>query len=587
MAGTKILVVEDEQQVAGYIESCLKRFDYNCAGSVRSGKSALMAAAESKPDLVLMDISLEGEIDGVETARRIQSLNIPVLYITGSAEETTLTRAMQTEPAGYLVKPFEPIDLRVAIESALIQHASSKRRAEDATRQTELKFRALFESIAEGVFRSSPSGEFLLINPALARMLGYSTAEDLMRSVKDIRRQLYVDPTRRLELERLMNEKGSVKGFESELCRRDGSTFWARENVRAIKDERGNVVCYEGIIEDISDRKKGERERALMEIQLQQALKLEAVGQLAAGIAHEINTPTQYVGDNTRFLQDAFADLSKILECCGQLVEARRAGKPDTSLFAELETKIREADLAYLNREIPRAVSQSLEGVARVAKIVRAMKEFSHPGGDEKQSVDLNHAIESTITVCRNEWKYVAEMVTDLEPDLPMVPCLPDEFNQVILNLIINAAHAIGDVIGSTENTKGTITIRTRSEGNWVEIRVSDTGTGIPLEARPKIFTPFFTTKEIGKGTGQGLAISRAVIVGKHGGTIDFETAVGRGTTFIIRLPLTPSAASSDAHRISAEDFRDRQARPGVLSLKDEDTGGGIPDHHKRYSFRG
>ena len=176
-----------------------------------------------------------------------------------------------------------------------------------------------------------------------------------------------------------------------------------------------------------------------------------------------------------------------------------------------------------------------------MARIVGAMKEFSHPGVSEKTSIDINRAIESTLTVSHNEWKYVAELVTDLAPDLPLVRCLPGEFNQVILNLIVNAAHAIADTVQNGSATKGTITISTRHRGNWLEIRIADTGPGIPEKIRTRIFDPFFTTKAVGKGTGQGLAIAHSVVVDKHGGTITFETELGRGTTFIIRLPLNES----------------------------------------------
>jgi signal transduction histidine kinase len=165
------------------------------------------------------------------------------------------------------------------------------------------------------------------------------------------------------------------------------------------------------------------------------------------------------------------------------------------------------------------------------------MKEFSHPGCQEMVASDLNHAIEMTATVARGEWKHVAELVTDFAPALPLVPCLPGEFNQVMLNLIINAAHAIGDVVKQVEGAKGTIRISTRLDGASVVIKVSDTGAGIPEDIRHRIFDPFFTTKEVGKGSGQGLAIARSVIVDKHGGTLDFETEMNRGTTFTIRLP--------------------------------------------------
>jgi signal transduction histidine kinase len=189
----------------------------------------------------------------------------------------------------------------------------------------------------------------------------------------------------------------------------------------------------------------------------------------------------------------------------------------------------------YLRGEIPRAIGESLAGVERVSTIVRAMKDFSHPGTEEKTPVDLNRAIESTITVARNEWKYVAELETSFDASLPPVPCLPGEFNQVVLNLIVNAAHAIA---AKSSEAKGRIQVRTRRDAGWADIRVTDSGTGIPEKVRRRIFEPFFTTKEVGKGTGQGLAIARSVVVDKLGGTISFETETGRGTTFIVRLPL-------------------------------------------------
>jgi len=279
-------------------------------------------------------------------------------------------------------------------------------------------------------------------------------------------------------------------------------------------------------------------EREMLAAQLSQAQKLESIGQLAAGIAHEINTPTQYVGDNTRFLQDAFRDLLAVQAKHDQLLKAVKEGAVDDRLLSEVETTVQEADMEYLLEEIPKAIEQSLDGVSRVAKIVRAMKEFSHPNIKEKTPTDLNHAIESTATVARNEWKYVADMVTEFDEEMPLVPCLPGEFNQVILNIVINAAHAIAGVVGDGAEGKGTITIRTRRDGDCAEVRISDTGPGIPAEVGNRVFDPFFTTKEVGKGTGQGLAIARNVVVDKHGGTLTFETEPGHGTTFIIRMPI-------------------------------------------------
>jgi PAS domain S-box-containing protein len=282
-------------------------------------------------------------------------------------------------------------------------------------------------------------------------------------------------------------------------------------------------------------------ERKLMQSQLAQAQKLESIGLLAAGIAHEINTPIQYVGDNILFLRESFHDLSTLLEHYAALYRMCRDGTLTASVLRQIDATAAAIDVDYLLAEIPTAIQQSLEGVERVATIVRAMKEFSHPGTKEKVSVDLNKAIENTITVARNEWKYVAEMATDLDPDLPLVPCVPGELNQVILNILVNAAHALGDVVGDGTREKGTITVSTRQVGEAVEIRIADTGPGIPEAIRDKIFDPFFTTKEVGKGTGQGLAIAHTVVVEQHGGQLTFETTEGEGTTFIIRLPLALS----------------------------------------------
>jgi signal transduction histidine kinase len=271
---------------------------------------------------------------------------------------------------------------------------------------------------------------------------------------------------------------------------------------------------------------------------------MEAIGQLAGGIAHEINTPIQFVGDNVRFLSDSLSNITRLLEQYQRLLAAAKTGDCPEALIETCEAANHKADLEYLLAEIPKTIEQSTEGIDRVATIVRAMKEFSHPGSKEKTVVDLNKAIQNTVTVARNEWKYVADLHTKLDPSLPPVPCLVGEFNQVVLNMIVNASHAIADVVKGTGG-KGTITICTSRVGDFVEVRIADTGMGIPESIRHKIFDPFFTTKEVGKGTGQGLAMARSVIVRKHGGSIAVDSEVGKGTTFLIRLPLNASPAHS------------------------------------------
>ena len=305
-------------------------------------------------------------------------------------------------------------------------------------------------------------------------------------------------------------------------------------NVDRFRGAKGTGFLITGA--DITEHK-------VLEEQLHQAQKLEAIGQLAAGIAHEINTPAQYVGDNAGFLQETWPVVNQILGLCLQLREESLAGAVAPDTIAELLRRTEEADPTYLLREVPQAIAQALEGVQRVSKIVRAMKEFSHPGSEDKSAIDINHAIETTIAVARNEWKYVADVQTDFADNLPPVPCFAGEFNQVILNLLINAAHTIGEVVGRDSGGKGRITVTTRCDGDWAEIRIQDTGAGIPEKIRARIFEPFFTTKQVGKGTGQGLALAHAVIVKKHDGQIWFESEVGKGTTFFLRLPLKISEA--------------------------------------------
>ncbi|MDH5666612.1 MAG: ATP-binding protein [Nitrospira sp.] len=278
-----------------------------------------------------------------------------------------------------------------------------------------------------------------------------------------------------------------------------------------------------------------------LEHDLSQAQKLESLGQLAAGVAYEINTPAQFVNDNMRFLSDACVDLYAVLNRHAAVLAAAKVGQPMTEAITQCEAEAQRVDLEYLVDEVPKAIAQSLDGVERVAKIVRAMKEFAHPGGEESAYEDLNKAIETTVEVSRHEWKYVADVTTALAPDLPYVCCQLGPINQVVLNIIVTAAHAIGDLVKGT-NRKGQITITTRPMEGGVEIQITDTGGGIPDAIREKLFDSFFTTKPVGKGTGQGLAIARSV-VDKHGGTIVVDSQMGQGTTFRIRLPVKPPEA--------------------------------------------
>jgi signal transduction histidine kinase len=316
------------------------------------------------------------------------------------------------------------------------------------------------------------------------------------------------------------------------------SSYLAMEQGLAMERVVGNKTAE--LVEQKARLAKALDELRLTQAKLLQAQKLEAIGQLAAGIAHEVNTPAQYVTDNVSFLQRAFDKLSRLIDAQAQLIEAVRSGSATEQALENADAARKAAKLDYLSRQVPRAIEQSLEGLGQVSSIVKAMKEFSHPSGAEKQPFDIHDLIESTSIVARNEWKYVADLQLDFDWSLPAVLLLRNEFSQVMLNLIVNAAHAIAASLPPGSNDKGKIVISTKAVGLNVEVRVSDNGTGIPESARARVFEPFFTTKEVGKGTGQGLAIAYSVVVDKHGGSIHFETEEGRGTTFTVSLPLSP-----------------------------------------------
>lgn len=296
----------------------------------------------------------------------------------------------------------------------------------------------------------------------------------------------------------------------------------------------GNDPRFIAIVRDISEREEAKREKEKIQTHLLHAQKLESVGQLAAGIAHEINTPTQFIGTNIQFLSEAYEDISSIMS---EVDIVRQNGPEDISKV--IENALLEHDWEFLSEEIPAAIRQTQDGVERVTNIVSAMKSFSHPGSKEMQLYNINDVIETTITVASNEWRYKADIKKDLDPTLPQIPMLVDEMGQVLLNLLVNSVHAITVKLGdNAEGVKGEIIITTAQLGDQVTITINDNGSGIPEEARPRIFDPFFTTKEVGKGTGQGLAISHDVVTQKHKGNMSFTSETGKGTSFTISLPL-------------------------------------------------
>ena len=305
--------------------------------------------------------------------------------------------------------------------------------------------------------------------------------------------------------------------------------FHLEARMVAERDDKGRPRRIVGMIHDVTDRVRAESER-------HQSQKLESIGQLAAGIAHEINTPVQFVSDSVHFVNDAVTDLLElVMEHDRLLTTSMETGGVPREMLEAARERFDDADVEYLQEQVPKAVDRALDGLERVATIVRSLKEFAHPDGKDMAHVDLNRGIDASLTIARNEYKYVADLEVDLGP-LPPVRCHAGDINQVVLNIVVNAAHAIHDVVEGTD-ARGVIRVRTFERDGHAVITIADTGGGIPPEVQDRIFDPFFTTKALGRGTGQGLAISRTV-VDKHHGSLTFDTTPGVGTTFTIRLPL-------------------------------------------------
>jgi PAS domain S-box-containing protein len=462
-----------------------------------------------------------------------------IILLTARSSAGEVVAGLKAGADDYITKPFDREELRARLsvgERVLALQTSLAERVA-ALSESDARLRAIFDSAQDAIVTMDLDGIIGDFNPMAERMFGWAREEAVGRRLSELVIPERHRPAHEAGLARYREAgQGPALGKTLELSalRRSGDEFPVELSISAVGP--GPHGLFSGFIRDLSERKR-------LEMELGQAQKLEAVGRLAAGIAHEINTPIQFVGDNVRFLSDGFGSLGRVLNAYRALAAAARRGAIDPLLLHEVEAAERREDLAYLGEEIPKAFDQTLEGVQRVATIVGAMKEFARRDTEaEKSPADLNRALASTLTVARNELRYVAEVETEFG-DLPPVVCDIGDLNQVFLNLLVNAAHAIADVVGNT-GERGRIRVRTSVDGDSVVVGISDTGKGIPEDIGPKIFDPFFTTKEVGLGSGQGLAIARNIVVDKHGGSLTFESTVGRGTTFFVRLPINAASAA-------------------------------------------
>jgi len=498
---------------------------------------------ENDFDAVLLDLATPvGR--GAAVLKKLIGLaaNIPIIVLTQTEDENAGVMAVQAGAQDFLVKSRINGDvlrrvIRYSIDrvryrqdvDGLAREIAHRKRIADALSDSQNRMMAINDSLYEGVLVFDENGHIALSNKAADRLL--SDEEKLPSRDLDAVMRLVLDeypvafaagPFRQV-----IQDGGGIQDEDAVFVRRDGkpvAVAYACVPLMEKDGVQGAILSFR----DIGAFKQAQRDAL-------QASKLASVGQLAAGIAHEINTPIQYIGDNLRFLSNAFQSLVGLLKRSEQLL-GDLDGEQAEQARSALERARDQADADYLLENIPEATRQSLEGAGQVARIVLAMKEFSHPGERAKAEVDINRSVENTVAVSRNEWKQWAKLETDLEETLPRVNCLAGEINQVLLNLVVNAAHAIEE---AKRGADGKITIATRRlDGDRVEIAIEDNGVGMTEAVIEQIFDPFFTTKKVGKGTGQGLSICRDVIVAKHGGRISVNSTPGAGSRFSVILPI-------------------------------------------------
>ncbi len=388
-------------------------------------------------------------------------------------------------------------------------------------REQQRNLQNILDSMSIGVLIIAEENQLRMINSALLSLVGVESLAEF---------EVHQDKS--VILERLDEDPY----LEFEFVNPDGVHHWLLRAVQKIQLSGEEVLLLTFV--DISQQKQAEKQRQELEQDLQSSSRLKAIGTLAAGIAHEINTPIQYIGDNVRFLEEATEDLMVLLVHYDKLVLALERQNLVPEELESVRQKAEEIDLEFLNEEIPSALKQSFTGLEDVTRIVMAMKTFSHQGEGKVSTYDLNQGINNTLAVSHNRWKLAADVNLDLDEKLPKLSCFTGEINQVILNLVVNAADAIIELKGENTTEKGVISIRTYQEDGFACLEVKDSGVGMTDEVKQKVFDPFYTTKEVGKGTGQGLSLTQRIITERHHGSIEVDSEYGKGSTFSVKLTL-------------------------------------------------
>lgn len=564
MSKETILLVEDEQLIRKTTARFLldRGFFILEAGN---GEEGLQIFREKQPDLVITDLRMP-VMDGMQFMQIVvsEAPDTPILVFSGMGKMVDVIDALRAGAWDYITKPLQNMEVLEHCVSRALERATfikNERRQKEAleaevkvrTEKLEEKNQRLLEEIAK---RKHQEEQVLKAKLEWERTV--DAMPDMVAIIDNDHRIVRVNETL---LDRVGTSYEEIQGKKCYICIH-GCTKPAgycvqkqmmkegiekrveiyEENLGGYceiiaspyHDQNGKLVGSVHIIRDINERRQAEKEREKLLSRLLHAQKLESVGQLASGIAHEINTPTQFISSNINFLEETFAEILESVDQISALTHEKSSDLAD-----KIDDLLEQLDWQDLKAEISDALKQSRDGASMIGSIVKAMKEFSHPGTKNQEIADINRLIETTVTVARNEWKYVANVETVLKPDLPEILCYCNELSQVILNMIVNSSHAIAEKLGATpEGRKGNIKISTDFDLDKIIITIQDSGTGIPEKIQNRVFDPFFTTKNIGRGTGQGLAIAHDVITEKHGGQLNFTTVKDEGTTFKIELPI-------------------------------------------------
>jgi len=522
-----------ESVIADELENGNFQFTSAYVDSIVSFKKTI---EDFQPDLVITDY-LHKNYDGIAAITQSKKTSPDTLFfiLTETISEFDAIECIKAGVSNIINKDQVSSILMIVQEAQKYQQARLEKRQveEQLAREREILSISL-ASIGEAVVTISLTGEIVLFNNAAQQITEYSNLEAVGKPAREILRildektnRVLDDPIRHLlELDNMFDINTPQR--RPVLLTKSEKKILISGKITPIRVDQHADAGFVLVFDDVT-------EKELIAAQSMLTSKMESIGRLAAGIAHEINTPIQYLGDNLHYVQHA---LETYIETDQKQTDFLKTVAPSNQEAQEVLDFRNSQRIDHLNNEIPNAIIESFEGLERVRKIVMAIREFSHPSQKGKTYSDINKSVQTTVTISRNEWKYCAELATELDPDLPLVLCRIDELSQVLLIMIVNAAHAIQEKQKDSNKEKGKITIKTSREKDKVHIAVSDTGCGISDKIVDRIFDPFFTTKEVGKGTGQGLSLAYNIIVNHHHGTIQVITKENVGTTFTIELPV-------------------------------------------------